>query len=248
MPYTIYMEEHPYRGRFYRAWQRPPDLHSFHVQVDETDLQIYAQNDVRAEAQELVRRYRRQIVETIEHHPGFETALKPMSVASPYPIVADLLEKSMLAGVGPMAGVAGAIAEYVGRDLLPLSGELIVENGGDLFMRSSADRVLLVYAGESSPFRDRIRLKLRGSGDCRGVCTSSGSIGHSLSFGSTDASVIIASSAVTADVFATAVGNMVHEPADLEKALGFLEKQEGIQGALVLLKDRMAVWGDVELV
>jgi len=170
-----------------------------------------------------------------------------MSIASPYPIVADLLEKSCLAGVGPMAGVAGAIAEYVGRGLLPLSGELIVENGGDLFMRSSADRVLLVYAGESSPFRDRVRLKLRGSGDCRGICTSSGSIGHSLSFGCTDASVIISSSAVTADAFATAVGNMVHEPADLDRVLGFLEEQAGIQGALVLLKDRMAVWGDVEL-
>jgi ApbE superfamily uncharacterized protein (UPF0280 family) len=107
---------------------------------------------------------------------------------------------------------------------------------------------MLVYAGEDSPFRDRIRVKLRGSEDTRGICTSSGRIGHSLSFGRTDATVIIAPSAVTADAFATALGNMVRKPSDLKDAFSFLDEQVGITGALILVEDRMGVWGDVELV
>jgi ApbE superfamily uncharacterized protein (UPF0280 family) len=242
------MEEHRYSDRFYRTWQKPPDLHSFHVQIAETDLQIYAERNLHAEAQELARTCRRHIEETIERHPCFRTSLKPVSITSPYAIVNEMLEKSSRADVGPMAGVAGAVAEYVGLGLLPYSGEMIVENGGDLFIRSRLDRVMLVYAGEGSPFRDRIRVKLRGSEDSRGVCTSSGRIGHSLSFGRTDATVIIAPSAVTADVCATAVGNRVLEPADLEDALRFLDEQGEITGALILVEDRMGVWGDVELV
>ena len=241
------MLDHLYSERFYRTWQKPPGLHSFHVQVAETDLQIYAYKNLYAEARELTLHCRRQIEETIETHPSFKTSLKPLRINTPYTVVADMIEKSARAGVGPMAGVAGAIAEYVGHGLLPFSEELIVENGGDIFVRSNIDRTMLVYAGEASPFRGKLRLRLRGKETPCGVCTSSGRVGHSLSLGNTDATVIIARSAVTADVFATAVGNRVREPADLEDAFRFLEKQEEIMGALILVNDRMGAWGDIEL-
>jgi ApbE superfamily uncharacterized protein (UPF0280 family) len=150
-----------YRERYYRRWQKPPDLTPFRIQHGETDLQIYAQSDLSSRAAELTARYRRQIEETIQQYPQFQTALEPLNLVSPYRIIREMIEKSGLAGVGPMAGVAGAVAEYVGSGLLPYTDDLIVENGGDLFMKSQSDRTMLVYAGEDSPFRDRLILKLK---------------------------------------------------------------------------------------
>jgi ApbE superfamily uncharacterized protein (UPF0280 family) len=236
-----------YSERFYRKWQKPPDLTSFHVQAGETDLQIYAESNLYSQAEKLVLESRCFIEETIALHPRFRTSLKPLNIGSPHSLIREMIETSTYADVGPMAGVAGAVAEYVGRGLLGETDELIVENGGDLFIRSMHERTLLVYTGEESPFENRIRLRLRGDQKSRGVCTSSASIGHSLSLGATDATVIIATSAITADVFATAAGNMVKKPSDIEGALAFLSKQADILGALVIIGDRLGAWGDIEL-
>jgi ApbE superfamily uncharacterized protein (UPF0280 family) len=241
------MNPHAYGARFYRKWQKPPDLKSSHVHVDETDLQIFAEKDVAYAAEELVVLYRRQIEDTVARHPEFGTSLEPVSLSSPYPMIRDMVELAARAGVGPLAGVAGAVAEYVGRDLLTHSRELIVENGGDLFLKTLRDRTMLVYGGEQSPFRNKLRLKLKGGKSPYGVCTSSATVGHSLSLGGTDATVIIAASATAADVFATALGNRVKEPSDLVDAFRFLDRQGEISGALILIQDRLGVWGDIEL-
>jgi ApbE superfamily uncharacterized protein (UPF0280 family) len=158
-----------------------------------------------------------------------------------------MLDKSRLAGVGPMAGVAGAMAEFVGRGLLELSDEIIIENGGDVFIRSRTDRTVLVYAGEDSPFKNRVRLLLKGQEAPFGVCTSSRTIGHSKSFGNTDAVVVIASSAITADVFATAIGNCVKSPDDIDTAFDLVRSCSDITGALIMIEDRMAVSGEIRL-
>jgi len=145
-----------------------------------------------------------------------------------------------------MAGVAGAVAEYVGSGLLPYTDDLIVENGGDLFMKSQSDRIMLVYAGEDSPFRDRLILKLKARQEPYGVCTSSAHIGHSLSLGKTDATVIIAPSAITADVFATAIGNLVKNEEDIERGLELVQDCGELLGALVVIGERVGAWGEIE--
>jgi ApbE superfamily uncharacterized protein (UPF0280 family) len=236
-----------YSERFYRKWQKPPDLQSFHIQRGETDLQIYAESDISRRAGDLIELYRSQIEQTILAQPEFQTSLTPIHLNSPYSIVNRMVEKSSLAGVGPMAGVAGAIAEFVGISLLPYSAELIVENGGDLFIRSKKKRIILVYAGEYSPFSGGLRIVLHGRADPYGVCTSSASIGHSLSLGKTDAAVILAGSAVTADTFATAVGNMVQNETDIERGLSFVRSHDEIFGALIVVGDRLGIWGELEL-
>ena len=237
-----------YRERCYRRWQKPPDLTAFRIQQGETDLQIYAQPNLSSRAAELTARYRMQIKETIQEHPQFQTSLEPLTLETPYRIVDEMLEKSGLAGVGPMAGVAGAISEYVGSGLLPYSDDLIVENGGDLFIKSQSDRTMLVYAGEDSPFRDRLILKLKARREPYGICTSSAHIGHSLSFGKTDATVIIASSAITADVFATAVGNLVKTEEDIDKGLQLVQDCGECFGALIVIGERVGAWGEIEFV
>ncbi len=235
-----------YRERYYRRWQKPLNLVAFQIQQGETDLQIYARRDLSSRASELTAQYRRQIEETIQEHPCFQTSLEPITLESPYRIVDAMLEKSTLAGVGPMAGVAGAIAEFVGYGLLPYTDELIVENGGDLFIRSRQERTMLVYTGDDSPFGDRLILKLRVREEPYGVCTSSAHIGHSLSFGETDATVIFARSAITADAFATAVGNLVKTEKDIDKGLELVESCDELIGALIVIGEKIGVWGEIE--
>jgi len=242
-----------YRQRFYREWTQKGDLDSFGMLLHETDLQVYFSSAVEKTAlakrtYALIEKFHTQIRNTIRSFPEFFTSLDPLHVKSDYKITEEMILESRRAGVGPMAGVAGAIAEYVGRDLVGLTDELIIENGGDIFLKSKTDRNVLVYAGEDSPFRDKIRIKLHGGGSPRGICASSGKIGHSISHGNTDATIVIADSAIAADVFATAAGNMVKSKSDIQSALRFLGEQAGIAGALVLIGEKIAVWGDVELV
>ena len=235
-----------YRERYYRRCQKPLNLVSFQIQQGENDLQVYARRDLSSRACELTAQYRRQIEETIQEHPRFQTSLEPLSLESPYRIIDAMLKNSARAGVGPMAGVAGAIAEFVGYGLLPYTDELIVENGGDLFIRSHQERTMLVYAGEDSPFSDRLILKLRVREEPYGVCTSSAHIGHSLSFGQTDATVIFARSAITADAFATAVGNLVKTEEDIGKGMELVESCDELLGSLIVMGEKIGVWGEIE--
>ncbi len=237
-----------YSDRFYRRWQNPDGLISFPVQYRETDLMVYAEKDLTEKTLLLVKKYRSQVEETIAENPHFRTSLSPIDLKTPYGMIAEMLDKSRLAGVGPMAGIAGALAEFVGRELLELTDEIIIENGGDIFIRSLQDRTVLVYAGEDSPFKDRVRLLLKGQEDPFGVCTSSRTIGHSKSFGNTDAVVVIASSAINADVFATAIGNRVKGPDDLDSAIEYIQSFPEVSGALILIGDKMAVSGEIQLV
>ncbi len=124
-------------------------------------------------------------------------------------IVKTMAEAAEKAGVGPMAAVAGAIAEYVGRELLPFSREVIVENGGDIFLKTQKTRSIGIYAGESSPFTGKLALRIEPKDTPLGICTSAGTVGHSLSFGKCDAAILVSPSASLADAAATAVGNLI---------------------------------------
>jgi ApbE superfamily uncharacterized protein (UPF0280 family) len=235
-----------YGERFYRKWQKPEGLTPFRIQQGETDLQIYAASNLSERAFRLTAQYRGQIEETIGQYPAFKSSLKPLHLTSSFPIVTDMIRESNLADVGPMAGVAGAIAEYVGNGLLPFSDEIIVENGGDVFMRTRSERVLHVYAGEKSPFKDKVFLKLKAREYPYAVCTSSAHIGHSLSFGNTDATVVIAQSAIRADVFATAIGNRTKSEDDIDSGLAVARDCGLLLGALIVIDDRIGAWGDIE--
>ncbi|MBN2707376.1 MAG: UPF0280 family protein, partial [Deltaproteobacteria bacterium] len=172
--------------------------------------------------------------------------------AAAYPPAPKLLRSMMaaaaLTGVGPMAAVAGALAEAVGRDLPAASGMVVVENGGDVFLAGSRVYTLGVFAG-NSPLSGRLGVRLTGSAPFAcGVCTSSASVGHSLSFGRADAVTIVAEDAALADAAATALANLVHGKRDLgrvvEKALAW----PGVSAALAIMGDDLATGGNLELI
>ena len=216
--------------------------------VKETDLYIRVRRVLRKKALDEVVKQRALLEGYIARHPGFLTALEPFAVGSDAPrIVREMAEASAKVGVGPMAAVAGAIAEAVGRELLKYSPEVIVENGGDIFTKQEKPRLIGIYAG-NSPLTGKLALKIEPQDTPLGVCTSSGTVGHSLSFGLADAAIILSTSAALADAAATAVGNLVKTADDMPRAIEFVRDVEGITGIAVIKGDKMAVWGKINLV
>ncbi len=147
-----------------------------------------------------------------------------------------------------MAGVAGAMAQFVARDLKPLTPAIIIENGGDCYLDIQEEMRIGIYAGPDSPFSGRMALRFPPERFPLGICTSSGTIGHSLSFGRANAVTVVSQDAVLADAAATALGNLVRRPEDIARTL---EKAAGIpsvEGVLIVVKDKIGIWGDLELI
>jgi ApbE superfamily uncharacterized protein (UPF0280 family) len=236
-----------YQPRTYRHWVKGDDLAAFEVTVKETDLYLRARSDLKQEAYELVLKYRRVLEEYIKGHPLFLTSLEPLAVEKDAPpLVADMAEAAEKAGVGPMAAVAGAIAEAVGKELLAFSPEVIVENGGDIYLKSLTKRRIGIYAGQS-PLTKRVGLEIEGEETPLGVCTSSGTVGHSLSFGLADAVVVLSPSTALADAAATAVGNLIRRPEDIPGGIEFARSISGLKGVVIIQGEQVGVWGELKL-
>ncbi len=207
--------------------------------IKETDLYIQATRNLRRRALKAILKYRTSLEEYIEHHPEFLYALKPFPVENNASlIVKEMAEAGKEAGVGPMASVAEAIAEYIGKELLPFSPELIIENGGDISLKTSKKRFVGVYAG-NSPFSGKIALEIRPEEETPlGSCTSPGTLGHSLSFGRADACIVLSSSAALADAVATATGNIVKDESDIPEGIEFAKSIEGIKGVVIIKREK----------
>ena len=236
-----------YRERTYRNKVSNNNLISFHVTVRETDLFIRSDKELSEVALQSVYKYRAFIESYIKYHPDFLTSLKPITDDELAPnIIRDMLERSSAADVGPMAAVAGAIAEYVGNDLLNLSCNVIVENGGDIFLKTEKDVKVGIFAGDS-PLSYKLGLRLRSEQMPMGVCTSSGTVGHSLSFGKADAVCVLSKSSTMADAAATAVGNLVKNKGDIKMALERGINIEGVSGIVIIVGEHCGAVGDVEI-
>lgn len=237
-----------YTERFYRRRVRSSGLVTFEVTVKETDLQVSAEQRLDKESRDLVFESRHQVEGYIRCHPDFLTALEPYPEdAFAPPLVREMIERTREVGVGPMASVAGAIAEYVGRHLLEKTKQVIVENGGDLFFKADRPVTVSVFAG-SSPLSEKIGVVIPTALMPLGVASSSATVGHSLSLGKADAGCILSPSAALADAAATALCNRIQGPKDLNRIDEWAGSVKGILGALVVLGDKLATWGQIELV
>jgi len=229
----------------YRRFLGASDLVRTRIRIKQTDILVSGRRNFASEAEELVRAARRQIEDYIAAHPGFETSLVPIAEdPTALPIVATMIAASAVAGVGPMAAVAGAIAEYVGLGLPSGDGDLIVENGGDVFVRSAVPRELLLLA-ENSAFVG-LRITLPPSPSPIGIGTSSGTLGHSFSFGKADAVMTVAATASLADAAATAIANTVKGADHFETGIA-RAREIGVDGLVIIARDRMAAWGNIQI-
>jgi len=237
-----------YEERTYRNYVKADNLVRFEVIEKETDLLIMAEKNLYDKALAFILKYRSQLEAYIQKDQKFLTTLSPHRVQyDAPPIVKEMAAATRKVKVGPMAAVAGAVAEYVGRDLRQFTDELIVENGGDIYLKINQPRKVGIYAG-SSRFSGKIALELDPRPRPFSVCTSSGTVGHSLSFGNADAVVIVAESALLADAAATAIGNAVKEVSDIENGLKLAKKIRGLDGVLIIKDDQMGALGKVKIV
>ena len=237
-----------YKERHYRKRVNARDLVSFRVVVQETDLWVSADRRLEEEARDLILVHRYQLERYIQSHPDFLTTLQPYP-ADPYApsLVKEMIEVTRGVGVGPMASVAGAIAQYVARGLQQWTDQVIVENGGDIFLKANRPVTVSIFAGES-PLSGKVGVMIPKEKMPMGICSSSATVGHSLSMGVADLVCLLSSSAVLADGAATALGNRIKSKTELEKIASWADQIKGISGGLVIVGDKMATWGEIELV
>ncbi len=244
------MKTASYQKRFYRDWVKAKGLCLTRILEKETDLQILTNKPLdRDFIKERIHLYRWNIENYIDRDRRFLAALKPIPVELNAPlIVKEMAEQSRKANVGPMATVAGAVAEFLGRDLLKKGyKEVIIENGGDIFLKIRKIRSVGIYVGKSKLW-NKLSLKIKPKDTPMGICTSSGTIGHSLSFGCADGVIILSKNTALADAVATATGNLVKSKEDLQKALDFARSIKGVLGVAVILKNTLISWGKIEFV
>lgn len=191
-----------------------------------------------------IRRHRAVLDDYIAAHPAFLESLEPLPAAEDAPeIVRRMTEAAAAAGVGPMAAVAGAFAQLAGEAAAAAgSADIIIDNGGDLYLHLDHDAVVGIYSGGAfGP--DTLAFLVTPEDTPLGICSSSSKLGHSLSLGNCDLATVISDNASLADAAATRLANLVKTPGDLQDALESISSIPGIRGALAVIGDRVGTAG-----
>jgi len=221
---------------------------AFQVVVEQTDLHIVARRDLSAEVAAFVHDLRAGLKNHILLDPDFALSLVPVDVPEHAPdLVRRMAHAARLCGVGPMAAVAGAVAQAVADRFRPVSPDILVENGGDIFMHSTVGRTVALLA---RPIEGaRLGLCLAADRFPLSVCTSSGRIGHSLSFGQADMVAVLARDGALADAAATALANLLHSASDMDGMLAAARPliSRGVTGVFAQIGEAIGAMGDLEL-
>ncbi len=240
-------DEEAFVERQYRCLVNPGTLVSFRLKEGESDILVSAGSDLRKKAMLLLAETRKVLHDFISERPAFADSLEPLDISTAPDLVLEMSAAAHICGVGPMASVAGAVAQALGRGLRPFSPELVIENGGDIYLCGEKERTVAVYAGDSG-LSGKLGLRLSPGGGELGVCTSSASVGPSLSMGKADAAVAVAETAVLADALATALGNKVRRRQDIRASLDWARGLAGVKGGLVILGSDFGACGEIEVV
>jgi ApbE superfamily uncharacterized protein (UPF0280 family) len=234
-----------YEERNYRSLINKDNLTSYQVKIAQSDLLISSDFNLSDLAEKSLRQHRFVLESYIHRYPEFRTTLLPFPQDPLAPvIIREMIEKSAVCGVGPMASVAGAIAEFVGNDLTGFSDNIIIENGGDIFLRSNKSLSIGIFAGEST-LSYKVKIIIKSNETPLGICTSSATVGPSLSFGKADAVCVLSSSATLADAAASAVGNCVKSKNDIRSALDYGLKIPDVRGIVIIIGNDMGAAGEV---
>jgi len=194
-------------------------------------------------------RARSEIERYVLTHPEFRWSLEPVKLDGEHPRVIELmLRAGELAEVGPFAAVAGAISQVAAEAAISAGAKnILVENGGDIAIIGNRDFRVGIFAGDARS-SGKIGFLVRAGELPIGICTSSGTVGHSLSFGEADAVVVVAREASVADAAATSIANEVGGDdikLSIEKGLSRAKKIPEIRGCLIARGDHIGTWGEL---
>jgi uncharacterized protein len=244
-----------YEPRFYRDSMGGARWKNFRVVHLETDLWIAVDTEgykpeMESYALNRVWFYRTMLNNHITLCPEFLTSLAPLPLPSPLPpdLICEMYIATEKSGTGPMSAVAGAMAEHVCNDMCSefTIKEIIIENGGDIFMKVNSPAVISVYAGES-PLSEKVGIEITPALSPLSVCCSSGTIGHSLSFGVADACMIACKSGAQADAYATAFCNEVKTIRDITNVSESALREKDILSVVIIKNDKIGLGGSIEI-
>jgi ApbE superfamily uncharacterized protein (UPF0280 family) len=248
-------KKNTYEPRLYRDVMGNERWRSFRVGFRETDLWVAVDaagygSDTERYTLDRILFYRSVLEEHIAEHPEFRDSLVPvMAPAGVHPMVRDMYDATQMAGTGPMSAVAGAIAHRICNDLLSHldCSEVVVENGGDIFMKLTDPATISLFAG-SSPLSDKIALMIKPEETPLSVCCSSGTVGHSLSFGMADACMIACHSGAQADAYATAFCNEVKNSDQVQQVTEMALQKTDIISVVIIAGDKAGLGGSIEII
>jgi len=237
-----------YNDRTYRSLINNNNLISYNVKIAESDLFISSDYDLSHFALQSLLKHRNSLETYIKNHREFHISLLPLDQDNlAPPIIRGMLAESKISGVGPMASVAGAVAEFVGYDLLERTENVIVENGGDIFIKTKNETIITIFAGEST-LSYKANVVVKAEETPLGICTSSATVGPSLSFGIADAVCVLSRSAILADAAASAIGNRVKSRKDIKSALDYGMKIPQVKGIVIICGNDLGAIGEVQFI
>jgi ApbE superfamily uncharacterized protein (UPF0280 family) len=189
-------------------------------------------------------RQRRILEEYITRHPEFCRSLEPLELLAGAPEVAlRMARAAKLVGVGPMAAVAGAMAQFAGQAAIDAGArEVIVDNGGDIYICAGQPVIIGLMTG-TADLTDRLAFSLKAEDTPISICSSSGKMGHSMSLGECDLATVVAKDAALADAAATGAANLVKTVDDVDRALENISAIEGIDGVMIVKEARVGLAG-----
>lgn len=193
-----------------------------------------------------IKNQRTSMEKYIEENPEFLNALEPIQIKKNAPeVVKKMVLGAKIADVGPMAAVAGVLAEYGCRKLISLGAKIaLIENGGDIFVISNTSLNIGLFTGNNK-LSDKLALRIKPEQTPLSICSSSSYLGHSLSFGNCDLATVFSAKSEIADAAATQLGNKVRSEEDIEKALNWAAKLKGVKGAIAIKGNKIGIIGDI---
>jgi uncharacterized protein len=232
----------------YRNNVRTGGKYHWKITYKYSDLLLSSDKDIVRLIEEPIKEIYCYLRRCFKEDPSFLKSLSPVSIKPGYPeIIKKMCLLSAEFNVGPMAAVAGTVNEFLAEKLNKYCGNLIIENGGDLYLRSRKDLILGIYV-KNNYFKDGISIRIKAGNMPCGVCASSGTFGHSLSLGKCDLAVVLSKSAITADSAATAVANSISCKDDVLTSIEHFRNFRGINGLLLIKDDKIGLWGNIELI
>lgn len=185
--------------------------------------------------------------------PKFLDSLLPVPKLPEYaPKIAQMMQKAgALTEVGPMAAVAGSIAQFaveteafMGDGGSLKTEEAIVENGGDIFMALDSELILGIHS-DVEALRGKLAFCIRPEDTPLAVCSSSSTMGHSLSLGNCNLATVFSKSGALADAAATRACNLVKNVSDIQSTLNKISAIPGILGLMIIKGDSVGMAGDL---
>jgi uncharacterized protein len=246
-----------FEARTYRKTHNNAQLDHFEVSFLETDLWIgidkgkYFEDEVIKFALDKIKELRALLVGYNTSHHQFITSYEPLNFDQNAPnVIQKMLDAGIKTNTGPMTSVAGIFAEYIGKSLKNefRLENIIVENGGDNYLSlNSLTATIPIHTGNDNQ-GNKIGLKIKPEETPIGICTSSGKIGHSISFGKADTVTVVSKNIAAADAFATSICNQVKTKYDLDDLITKYGHNDDIESLIIIMDGNVGLIGEHEVV